>query len=329
MGPSTISESRYAILTNPAILAWTHSCCNRGGAMRTRLRALWQYIKRHIFVFVLIYILLFFTLFLFLGYSGNWTGFNGYNQVTITPTISGTHACTVTEAVTPQPGKTLWDWLGLIAILGSVFATGLATSFTVTTQIRATEEQIEANQEQAVVERRLTTLHTYMDKISELLLDENLDMSRPNGNVQKIARVKTLTVLRELNPNNKGLLLRFLNELGLISVNAAKIDLSIADLSRADLHGLDLSNTDLHETILSYANLEGTDLHSATLRRADLKGAVLREADLTEANLSKADLSNAIIEGANLSKAWVTKEQLSKAKSLKGATMPDGSIHDQ
>ena len=30
---------------------------------------------------------------------------------------------------------------------------------------------------------------------------------------------------------------------------------------------------------------------------------------------------------ANLSGAWVTEEQLKKAKSLKGATMLDGSIH--
>jgi uncharacterized protein YjbI with pentapeptide repeats len=39
-----------------------------------------------------------------------------------------------------------------------------------------------------------------------------------------------------------------------------------------------------------------------------------------EANLSDADLSRANLKGAK-----VTDEQL--AKSLKGATMPDGSIH--
>ena len=42
--------------------------------------------------------------------------------------------------------------------------------------------------------------------------------------------------------------------------------------------------------------------------------------------LLEANLSEAILDGANLSKATVTPEQLAKAKSLKGATMPDGSI---
>jgi uncharacterized protein YjbI with pentapeptide repeats len=43
----------------------------------------------------------------------------------------------------------------------------------------------------------------------------------------------------------------------------------------------------------------------------------MQKADLEEANLVRADLT-----GAN-----VTEEQLNKAKSLKGAIMPDGSIH--
>src|SRR5215217_7699846 len=51
----------------------------------------------------------------------------------------------------------------------------------------------------------------------------------------------------------------------------------------------------------------------------DLYGAPLSETDLSSANLSGATLG-----GANLSGAVVTKEQLREAKSLEGATMPDG-----
>jgi len=43
--------------------------------------------------------------------------------------------------------------------------------------------------------------------------------------------------------------------------------------------------------------------------------------------LSGADLSDADLSRANLSGATVTNEQLAGAKSLQGATMPDGSKH--
>ena len=55
--------------------------------------------------------------------------------------------------------------------------------------------------------------------------------------------------------------------------------------------------------------------------------ALLSEANLSRAVLFQADLSGAVLDNANLSGAVVTEEQLEKAKSLKGATMPDGSIH--
>jgi Pentapeptide repeats (8 copies) len=53
----------------------------------------------------------------------------------------------------------------------------------------------------------------------------------------------------------------------------------------------------------------------------------LTRANLRGANLSIAELRGADLSEANLSGALVTYEQLSQAKSLKDATMPDGSIH--
>jgi uncharacterized protein YjbI with pentapeptide repeats len=61
-----------------------------------------------------------------------------------------------------------------------------------------------------------------------------------------------------------------------------------------------------------------------------LADAVFRENDpggqprpSADANLSNADLS-----GANLNGADVSQEQLEAARSLEGATIPDGSTHD-
>jgi hypothetical protein len=60
------------------------------------------------------------------------------------------------------------------------------------------------------------------------------------------------------------------------------------------------------------------------LSNADLSGANLSGLDLSEINLSDSDLSGANLKGVT----GITTEELKKqAKSLKGATMPDGSKH--
>ncbi len=82
--------------------------------------------------------------------------------------------------------------------------------------------------------------------------------------------------------------------------------------------GADLSGANLSDADLSSANLRGASLSGANLSGANLSGANLEVAILKSADLSSADLSDA---------KGVTQEQLDQAKSLKGATMPDGSKH--
>jgi len=56
-------------------------------------------------------------------------------------------------------------------------------------------------------------------------------------------------------------------------------------------------------------------------------GADLRDSQFFGTNLSEADLTGAGLTGADFSGTNVTLKQLEKAKSLQGATMPDGSKH--
>jgi uncharacterized protein YjbI with pentapeptide repeats len=86
-----------------------------------------------------------------------------------------------------------------------------------------------------------------------------------------------------------------------------------------------MSGADLSDAHSNYADLTGgAHLNDAILSGADLSGADLRETYLVETNLRDTDLS-----GANLRDArGVTDKQLLQAKTLEGATMPDGSIHD-
>ncbi len=130
------------------------------------------------------------------------------------------------------------------------------------------------------------------------------------------------------------------------------VDLTEANLTEAELTGADFTETDLSKAILNEANLcyaklneanlSGASFSKALLSRADLSEADLSEAKLNEADLSEAkliranlgradlsgaDLSEADLSGADLSGATITSQQLEEARSLKGATMPDGSKH--
>jgi uncharacterized protein YjbI with pentapeptide repeats len=151
-------------------------------------------------------------------------------------------------------------------------------------------------------------------------------------------------------------------------VSLSDVRLSGADLSGADLSGADLSGVDLSDANLSDgADLSDADLSGANLRKADLGGANLSVADLGGAelqlavlsganllgadlsggaNLSYADLSDAELIDANLSDTYLNQADLSganllgtdlgvseeeldeQAKTLEGATMTDGSMHD-
>ena len=205
--------------------------------------------------------------------------------------------------------------------------------------------------------QREAALQAYIDHMSKLLLAQNLRHSREDEEVRKIARVRTLTVLRRLDAERKGSVLQFLYESTLLGKEGPIIDLTGADLSRAhlsradlsganlshaNLSGANLSGADLSESILSEANLSrtnlsGTNLSGTNLNEADLMRANLRGADLIGANLNEADLSGAFLigailsranlSGANLSRAVVTPEQVTLTTSLQGTIMPDGSKH--
>ena len=45
--------------------------------------------------------------------------------------------------------------------------------------------------------------------------------------------------------------------------------------------------------------------------------------------LREANLSRAILRGTNMAHAKITEEQLEKAKSLEGATMPNGQKYGE
>lgn len=258
------------------------------------------------------------VLFLVFGWS---TGFRERTstQTTITRTYSDGVQTTVTE--TTEHGKTLWDWLDLL-IVPAVLAGGAVLY----NQQAAKREEVSREDRY-----REEALQKYFDEMSELLLEHGLrealeewDSSGdvPPSPVVDVAQTRTVTVLSRVDEKRRDEVLRFLNSAELLAGPKGI-------LRRAHLAEIDLTNAYLYKANLSKANLFKADLSGsfpieADLRRATLNKAMLRGTFLTLANLSGASLEDADLSGANLEVATVLSSQLRKAKSLDGATMPNG-----
>jgi uncharacterized protein YjbI with pentapeptide repeats len=278
------------------------------------------------------------------------------NQEQVLWTIRITVVLGVLIAIGYTYGVTLWDWAQLLIVPAAITSVGIWFN----RQQRERELEVAAQhaQDEALQAYLDQMSQLLLDK------DRPLRRSEEDAEVRTLARARTLTVLRRLGSERKGSVLQFLYELGLVAKNNPVLALSRADLSEADLLMADLSKADLSGAFLSGAFLSGAflsgadlrqahlreamlflvdlseaDLFFADLREADLSRADLSEADLLRANLSEADLRRAELRrtdlreanlhGANLReadlrRALVTDEPLAEAKSLKGATMPDG-----
>lgn len=328
------------------------------------LNTCWQQIKHHKVKTLLIPFLLALALtFIIVSYKFNlvWTGFTGG----------------------PESYKTLYDWLQLLFVPAALTTFGFLLNYreSKAAEQHADKERIEeerradnerkaadrrakAEQELALDNQREAALQAYLNEMSELLLHEDLLKSRPGDKFRSIARVRTITLLCQLDARRIGYVFSFLRESELMSSDSEenivslyradleKINFSKARLNFANLSGAKLSNADLSEAELFGANLRKADLSYADLRRADLRKANLSDADLGDANLSgallygadlrKADLSaadlsaaglsganlrGARIGGSNLSGTDLSEEQLRDAQNVDGAIMPDGSIY--
>jgi uncharacterized protein YjbI with pentapeptide repeats len=239
-------------------------------------------------------------------------------------------------------GKTLWDLMSLLIVPIVIALAGWWLSeVSRQNQQKIEDQRAKAEQEIETDRARESVLQSYIQNMTDLLLDKGLATSDLTHPVRSIARSSTLTTLRQLDADRKGILLQFLHESNLITVGDPIIILSDADLTGAilrdagltgaDLRSADLIGADLHDAHLSRAELRDAHLTGADLRDAYLFDADLSDADLgraipSDADLTGADLTGAILISADLrgAKGW-TNEQLAQAESLVGATLPNGT----
>lgn len=243
------------------------------------------------------------------GYSIAWTGFGDFTK----PNSDFVR------------GKTLWDWMQLF-LIPIMLSLGV---FYLNRAERISEREIATDRQQEAA------LQTYLDRMADLLLKEDL-RSTKKQEVRDVARIRTLTALRVLDTRRKLTVLFFLNASGLIGekpiISLAGVDLSNEKLAGIRLNKANLGGVDLSDAKLFGADLKETKLKGANLFRADLRKADLRNVDLREANLYDADLRFADFSGANLSGARLPDEIAENPKYVvlnafhfRGTIMPDGS----
>ncbi|MBN2005428.1 MAG: pentapeptide repeat-containing protein [Anaerolineae bacterium] len=162
-------------------------------------------------------------------------------------------------------------------------------------------------------------MDAYFEAMSALLQHEELRSERASTQSRDDARERTLAILEELDGIQKGHIVQFLYESGLITEGPGVLFLSGADLSEVNLEDAvlieaHLAGTDLRSAHLDAAHLEWARLGEACLEQASLHGTFLVAAHLAGAQLTAADLHGAHLLGANLSGADLSNAHLEEAQ---------------
>ncbi len=246
-------------------------------------------------------------------------------------TVDGTQENTSSDRVTRQSwwARVSWNWLQFLVLLVLLGAGLLWLGIQQRQELQElSQEQRETALATASEQRQNTLLNNYTDAISNMLLHDNLLHAGVEDVAKRVTDARTQEVLRSLDALHKASVLRFLYQTNLINN-----DYHIVRMAQVDLREARLAQIDLRDTYLVGANMYEVDLRSAILSDATLTFVDFSNANLEGANLQAADMHNVNLTGADLTRAnlkdavGVSMEQLAKAKSLKGAILPDGSVH--
>jgi uncharacterized protein YjbI with pentapeptide repeats len=257
--------------------------------------------------------------------------------------------------------KTLWDYAKVFLIPVSI---GLLGAYQGWLQWRISAD----NEQSKILSEYLSAMANYLEQSSTLQAQSAVDSTNQvkAEYAKQVARARTLNTLRQLDPNRKALLIKFLYESKLAlkkcptnsdgTTNFAGCEPSLLQLSDAslnkmafdipiDLKGIDLTRARLAESTLTNVDLEGARLTDAVLDKANLVGTFLkkaemekvklRDAKLVEATLNDANLQNSLLKGADFSKSSLENAALNNAildnanlsgASLRGAKLKGASL---
>lgn len=219
--------------------------------------------------------------------------------------------------------KSIWDWLDLL-IIPLVLAMGALWFNKAERKAdrEAAEEKARLAREIEKNRQQQETLSTYLDRMADLLINCSLRASAPDSasEVRTVARARTLSTLRWLDPNRVHIVINFLlesrlmtrefklvdlNELDLTSIRLFRKNLETVDFSHSNLQDAQCIEVDFTEANFSHANLEQAYFSQVNFNKANFEGAILKRAffissNLTGANFDMANLEEAHIDGTTI-----------------------------
>jgi len=216
-----------------------------------------------------------------------------------------------------RPSKTLWDWLELLIVpitlvLGGYFL----NRFDKKHERRIVDERISSEQDIAEARNQEIALREYIDRISELLIDKNLQNTNAKSAIANVATIRTLNILRRLSSDRNRLVIYFLYDSGLLKLSgyldpiislkeADQINLNLyaANLPGINLKSAKLKNANLQFTILTDSLLNGADLRETNLQLTNFTNAQLELVDFRDANLNLTVLYDTNLKGSNFNGA--------------------------
>src|SRR6266487_5070476 len=179
--------------------------------------------------------------------------------------------------------RTLWDWLGLwiIPFILSAGAIGFtAYQYQASADYNQKQDSIASAQQAndrtiAHIQEQQNIVQAYLDRMSDLLLLNPNIRNGKGGDVRILARARTLTVLQDLDPDQKDVIVHFLYYGDLIGLTSPQTPYQpIVNLDSANLFGVKLDHINLESANFQVADLSGASLMGARMSDANLTGVI-------------------------------------------------------
>ena len=210
--------------------------------------------------------------------------------------------------------RSRWDWMELMLIPASLLFGGYL--FHQAQRRSGTEMASNRNsseQDLAISQSHDTIFDSFLERMTELLLERDLQSSPPDSGIRDLARNWTITTVRRLDGHHNSILFRFLEESRLVPANLPAGETPVVHFDGANLGDVDLRHANLSAVNFKGADLSRANLSDANFRNAELARADLREALLMRANLQDTNLSQAILWEADLTEAFLKDCTLNRA----------------
>jgi O6-methylguanine-DNA--protein-cysteine methyltransferase len=230
--------------------------------------------------------------------------------------------------------KSLWDWLQLL-VVPSMLAFG---AFYLNYSSEARDKELAIKQQQQEI------VKDYFSKMQTLILEEkkirisqtppkqiekdykdyysknsssSKDQQKLSPESQSIGKALTFAVLDEVNGIQKGKVITYLAEAGLINTDKPQIDLENANLKDMQLDSVILTNVNIRKAHMQNAKLSKVQFTASDLRGANFSGATLDDVFFSESNLIGSNFYGVIFKNVRLANSPAKGVCLSEKPNIK------------